>query len=79
MKTTVTILKNRGSIYNIIGTIYKVEAPYKKNEGCIYRNLSTIYENASTIYEKQIGWILAGMAPHTIRAFFFCLDLSGQP
>ena len=30
MKTTVTILKNRGSIYNIIGTIYKIEAPFKK-------------------------------------------------
>ena len=30
MKATVTILKNRGSIYNIIGTIYKIEAPYKK-------------------------------------------------
>ena len=30
MKTTVTILKNRGSIYNIIGTIYKIEAPFEK-------------------------------------------------
>ena len=74
MKTTVTILKNRGSIYNIIGTIYKIEAPFKKKN--VGRNVSTIYENASTIYGKTEGLNFGGNGTSYRLRITFSLDPS---